>query len=192
MKRKYWMIFNAHSNLIGRHARLSASKYHWINYDEEKMARVFLAALAAERGTQLHAFAHDAIRLGIKLPKTSKTMNLYVNDAIGWRMTPEQPLYYSDNVFGTPDAIGFRNNVLRVNDLKTGSTPSSVHQLEVYAALFCLEYQFRPTEIDIELRIYQNDEIQLFDADPIDITRIMDKIVIFDKRINEMRMEVMS
>jgi hypothetical protein len=186
------MIFNAHSNLIGRHARLSASKYHWINYDEEKMARVFLAALAAERGTQLHAFAHDAIRLGIKLPKTSKTMNLYVNDAIGWRMTPEQPLYYSDNVFGTPDAIGFRNNVLRVNDLKTGSTPSSVHQLEVYAALFCLEYQFRPTEIDIELRIYQNDEIQLFDADPIDITRIMDKIVIFDKRINEMRMEVMS
>jgi len=186
------MIFNAHSNLIGRHARLSASKYHWINYDEEKMARVFTASLAAERGTQLHAFAHDAIRLGVKLPDTEKTLDRYVNDAIGWRMTPEQPLYYSDNVFGTPDAIGFRNNVLRINDLKTGSTPSSIHQLEVYAALFCHEYVFRPSEIEIELRIYQNDEVMLFIADPLEITRIMDKIIVFDKRINEMRLEAMS
>ena len=32
------MIFNNHSNLEGQHAFLGASKYHWINYDETKVA----------------------------------------------------------------------------------------------------------------------------------------------------------
>lgn len=183
------MIFNKHSNLVGQHAFLSASKYHWINYDEDKLDRTFIAAMAAQRGTELHALAHDLIRLGVKLPRNTKTLNQYVNDCLGFRMVPEQVLYYSDNCFGTADAIGFRRNVLRISDLKTGVTPTSEKQLEVYAALFCLEYKVRPSEIAIELRIYQNDEMRLYDTDPDEITHIMDKIIVFDKRINALREE---
>ena len=186
------MLFNSHSNLAGRHAFLSPSTYHWINYDDQKLDARFIAAMAAQRGTELHAFAHEAIRLGIKLPKTSKTLHLYVNDAIGYRMSPEQPLYYSDNCFGTADTISFRRNKLRIHDLKTGVSPTSEHQLEVYAALFCLEYRFKPFEIETELRIYQNDEVRIYDADPDSISHVMDKIITFDKRINELRLEALS
>lgn len=186
------MLFNSHSDLVGQHAFLSPSKYHWINYDEEKLARVFTARMASQRGTDLHAFAMEAIRLGVKLPKSPKTLHLYVNDAIGFRMKPEQMLYYSINAFGTADTISFRRNKLRIHDLKTGKLQTSVHQLEVYAALFCLEYRFKPMEIKMELRIYQNDEVQVYEPDPDMITHIMDKIVVFDKRINELRLEVMS
>lgn len=185
------MIFNEHSNLAGQHAFLSASKYHWINYDEEKIDRVYIASLAARHGSELHEFAHEAIRLGIKLPKTPKTLHLYVNDAIGYRMTSEQILYYSDYCFGTADTVAFRRNKLRIHDLKTGVTQTSEHQLEVYAALFCLEYRMRPFDIDTELRIYQNDEVAIFEADPDIITHIMDKIITFDKRIKNIRMEAM-
>lgn len=186
------MIWNSHSQLVGRHAFLSASKYHWTNYDEEKLDRVYMTALAAQRGTELHAFAHDAIRLGQKLPRSQKTLNMYVNDAIGFRMTPEQILYYSDNAFGTADAISFRRDILRISDLKTGSTPTSERQLEVYAALFCLEYRFKPFEIGIELRIYQDDDVAFFIADPDVISHIMDKIVTFDKRIEAIRKEALA
>lgn len=186
------MLFNSHSELAGQHAFLSPSKYHWINYDEEKLDRVFTARMASQRGTDLHSFALEAIRLGVKLPKSPKTLHLYVNDAIGFRMKPEQPLYYSINAFGTVDTISFRRNKLRIHDLKTGLHPCSVHQLEVYAALFCLEYRFKPMEIKIELRIYQNNEVQIYEPEPDDITHIMDKIVTFDKRINELRLEAMS
>ena len=186
------MIFNAHSNLVGLHAFLSASKYHWINYDEDKLDRLYLASLAAQRGTDLHAFAHQAIRLGVKLPRGQKTLSLYVNDAIGYRMTPEQILYYSDNCYGTADVISFRRMTLRIHDLKTGVTPTSEHQLEVYAALFCLEYRMRPFDIAIELRIYQSDEVRVYTGDPDVIAHIMDKIITFDKRINAIRAEVES
>lgn len=186
------MNFNSHSYLEGRHAFLSASKYHWINYDDEKLDRVYLAALAAQRGTELHDLAATLIRMGVKLPETPKTLNLYVNDALGFRMSPEQVLYYSDNAFGTADAISFRKDFLRIHDLKTGVTQTSEHQLEIYAALFCLEYRVKPFSIETELRIYQNDEIQVFVADPDVITHIMDKIVTFDKRINQIRAEAVS
>lgn len=183
------MLFNRHSELTGQHAFLSASKYHWINYDEEKLDRVWTARQAAQRGTDLHDFALQAIRLGVKLPKSPKTLNLYVNDAIGYRMTPEQVLFYSINAFGTADAISFRRNKLRIHDLKTGKFESKIHQLEVYAALFCLEYVEKPSNIDIELRIYQNDEVRIYEGDPDVITHIMDKIITFDKRINTLRLE---
>ena len=185
------MIFNTHSTLQGQHAFLSASKYHWIRYDDEKLDRAYVAALASKRGTELHELAHDLIRMGVKLPRSPKTLNLYVNDAIGFRMTPEQVLYYSDNAFGTADAIDFRKGMLRVHDLKTGVSPTSENQLEVYAALFCLEYRVKPFEIDIELRIYQNDEVRVYEADPDSIVHIMDKIITFDKRINDIRRETM-
>lgn len=145
--------------------------------------------MAAQRGVELHAFAHEAIRLGVKLPANKQTLSMYVNDAIGFRMTPEQILYYSDNCYGTADAIAFRRNTLRIHDLKTGLNESSEHQLEVYAALFCLEYRFKPWEIEMELRIYQSDEVRLFVPDPDDIVHIMDKIITFDKRITAHRME---
>jgi hypothetical protein len=108
---------------------------------------------------------------------------MYVNDAIGYRMTSEQVLYYSDNAYGTADCISFRNDKLRIHDLKTGVTPASVKHLEVYAALFCLDYRFKPNEFESELRIYQNDEVQIYDADPDSIFHIMDRIITFDKRI---------
>lgn len=186
------MLFNAHSNLVGQHAFLSASKYHWVNYDDEKLDRVYVAALAAQRGTELHALAHDLIRLRQKLPGNRKALNRYVNDAIGYKMRSEQILWYSDNAFGTADTISFRRSTLRIHDLKTGITPTSHHQLEVYAALFCLEYRFKPFDIDIEMRIYQGDEVRVAVADPEVIVHIMDKIISFDKRINIIKMEAMS
>jgi hypothetical protein len=181
------MNFNSHYALSGKHAFLSPSQYHWINYDEHKLEARFVAATAAARGTDLHDLAHQAIRLGIKLSKANRTISSYVNDAIGYKMQSEQMLYYSDNCFGTADTISFRRNKLRIHDLKTGITPSSVHQLEVYAALFCLEYDFSPFDIEIELRIYQNDEVRIFDGDPNVILDIMNKIVEFDMRIQFMQ-----
>ena len=35
------MNFNNHSNLEGQHAFLGASKYHWINYGEDKVAEAY-------------------------------------------------------------------------------------------------------------------------------------------------------
>lgn len=186
------MIFNTRSNLAGTHAFLSASNYHWINYDEDKFDRVFVMHQAAKRGTELHDLAKEMIRLGVKLEENEKTLNRYVNDAIGFRMTPEPILYYSDDFYGTPDAIAFRKNRLRIHDLKTGVTETSMHQLEVYAALFCLEFRFRPFDIEMELRIYQNDEVRIYEPDPDDIFHIMEKGKLFSKRAQQMREETLS
>ncbi len=183
------MRFREHSNLAGSHALLSPSTYHWVNYDEESLDRKVVTAFAAQRGSALHELAKDLIRLGVKLPDTLQTLNAYVNDAIGFRMTPEQTLFYSPNCYGTTDTISFRNNKLRIHDLKNGVTPTKVTQLEVYGALFCLEYGFKPIEIEMEFRIYQNDEVRIYEGDPLMITNIMDKIVVFDRRIEELRME---
>lgn len=182
------MTFNDHSKLKDQHAFLSASKYHWINYDSEKLMNAYLKWRASERGTELHDFARRAIQLGVRLADNTKTLNRYVNDAISFKLTPEQVLYYSDNCFGTADAIGFRNNFLRIHDLKTGDSPSSFHQLEVYAALFCLEYNKIPSDkLKMEFRIYQNDDFRVYDPNPEDIKAIMNKIIDFDKQIEELK-----
>ena len=181
------MNFNKHSALKGQHAFLGASKYHWINYDENKVAEAYSKFLAIQRGTILHAFAADCITLRQKLPKVKKTLNMYVNDAIGFRMTPEQVLYFSDNCFGTADSISFRDGTLRIHDLKTGVTPAHMEQLEIYAALFCLEYDIRPGDIVTELRLYQNDAILYHKPTVDDILPIMDKIITFDKIINDIK-----
>lgn len=181
--------FNRHPKLEGIHAFLSASNYHWINYDLEKLDERLMTHMAAQRGTELHAFAHEAIRLGIKMPDTTATLNSYVNDALGFRMTPEQTVFYSPNCFGCADAISFRQGMLRIHDLKTGVTPAKHTQLYVYAAYFCLEYAIKPFEIETELRIYQNDEVFPEIADPDLITHIMDRAVTFDKHINARRLE---
>lgn len=179
------MKWNDHSSLNGLHAFLSASKYHWVNYDVDKLERVYLAWKAVQRGTELHDIASSLINHRIKLPKTAKTMNLFVNDAIGYKMESEKVLYYSPHCFGTADAICFRDNFLRIHDLKTGKTKASIKQLEVYAAIFCLEYQVDPASIQIELRVYQYDEILVHTPEPEEVLYIMEKIKEFDRRIED-------
>ena len=181
------MNWNRHSAFEGQHAFLGASKYHWINYSEDKLAKLYSQSLAAKKGIELHDFAARCIRLGQKLPKSTRTLNMYVNDAIGFKMTPEQVLYYSEFAFGTADAISFRNGMLRIHDLKTGVTPAHMEQLLIYAALFCLEYGKKPGEIKMELRLYQNDEIVHHEPTAEDIAPIMDKIISFDKIIRQIR-----
>ena len=186
------MKWNDHSYDVkdGDHAFLSASNYHWLNYDEDKIADRYRTYLSAQvLGTRLHALACEHILLGIKMPKSKTTLNMYVNDAIGFRMTPEQVLYFSPNCYGTADAIGFKEkeSFLRIHDLKTGVTPASIHQLEIYASLFCLEYRIKPGDINMELRIYQNDDILVSNPTAEDILPIMDKIITFDKVIESIK-----
>ena len=183
------MNFKWHSDLEGQHAFLGASKYHWINYDEDKLESTYARHLATQKGTVLHDFAAQCIRLGQKLPSSKKTLNMYVNDAIGFKMIPEQVLYFSENCFGTADAISFRKKLLRIHDLKTGEIPAHMEQLEIYAALFCLEYGYKPSDIDIELRLYQSDTIIYHNPTAEDIVPIIDKIITFDKVINKIKSE---
>jgi hypothetical protein len=147
-----------------------------------------MTSQAALWGSMQHRYAEDQIRLG-KLSDYAGTVGMFINDAIHYRMIPEQVLFYSENCFGTADAISFRYKTLRIFDLKTGVVKGSVHQLEVYAALFCLEYDIDPFSIKMELRIYQEDEVMVYDADPTDIMLIMEKIQEFDKQINQLKLE---
>lgn len=181
------MRFNRHTAVEGMHAFLSPSSYHWLNYDEDKLIQSYTSKKAAQRGTELHHFAAQAISLGMRLTNNKQTINQYVNDAIGYRMTPEQPLFYSVNCFGTADAISFYKNKLRIHDLKTGVTKTSELQLYIYAALFCLEYGHKPGEIEYELRIYQEGEIRIYIPEPDEIAHVMDRIITSDKKITELQ-----
>ena len=184
------MQFNNHHKLQGLHAPFAASSSHWLRYDDEKVLEVYANKKAAEMGTRLHEWAAETIKLGRKQPKTKETICMYINDAIGFKMEPEVVLFYSERFFGTADAISFRKNKLRIHDLKTGKTPVKMEQLMVYAALFCLEYRYKPSEIEIELRIYQNDEILYHNPTTDEIVPIMDKIVHLDKLLTKMEEEV--
>lgn len=181
------MSFNKHSNLEGRHAFLSPSGFSWINYDDDRLIKRFAKYKAAARGTALHKLAQDAINLKIQISTEEETIGLYVRDCILDGLTPEQPLYYSENCFGTADAIAFSDGILRIYDLKTGVIEGSPNQLKVYAALFSLEYDVWPTNIVYDLRLYQNESVIMFDITPGDIIPIIDKIVDFDKKIEEMK-----
>ena len=141
------MNFAKHSSLEGLHAPFSPSQSAWLRYDDEKALTVYSNRKAAEIGTRLHAWAKETIDLGIKQPKSKKTIYAYVNDAIGFKMSTEVVLYYSERFFGTADAICFRNGFLRIHDLKTGKTPVHMEQLEICAALFCLECKVKTGDI---------------------------------------------
>ena len=179
------MFFNNHTNLEGLHAPFGASKSSWLRYSDDKIIEVYNNLKAAEIGTRLHEWAKQTIDLGIKQSRSKKTIYSYVNDAIGFNMSTEVVLFYSENFFGTADAISFRNNFLRIHDLKTGRRPVHMEQLEIYAALFCLEYKVKPGDIRMELRIYQNDEILVHEPTAEDILPIMDKIVHVNKMLEK-------
>lgn len=181
------MLFNRHAALEGKHALLSPSNYHWLNYDDHKLEAKFHSVNSARRGTDLHALAHEAIRLRVPLASENQALSDYVNDAIAFEMQCEQPLYYSDNCFGTADALSFTERLLRVHDLKTGIIVTSFKQLEVYDGLFCIEYGVDPFEIEHELRIYQRDEIRIHIPTPEGILAIMDKIIESDLKIETIR-----
>jgi len=205
------MIFNDHSKLEGLHAFLGASKYHWLNWDDETLEKRYYGQFAQTIGTALHELARDLISHRIKLARSDKKvidiflaklgipkgaydseqilLNLlpFVNDAIGFRMYPEVILYYSMNAFGTADTIVFDefNKILRIHDLKSGITPTKMEQLLIYAALFCLEYKKDPFDFTTELRIYQEGEIQTLVAEPTEIQGIMHLITSKDKTIKK-------
>lgn len=212
------MVYERLSELEGMHAFMSPSQFHWINYTKDKLVERYLNAQATERGTRLHEFAKEAIELNQRLAGAHNTLTMFVNDAIGYKMEPELPLFYSWNCFGTADALVYRKNFLRIHDLKTGKTDAHFEQLRIYAALFCLHYQqlvkklrreglddgdiarrldvsqrelhFNPEQMSgIELRIYQLGEVRVEEADPAEIRRLMDIIVSFDEVIRNMKTE---
>lgn len=182
------MNFNSHFDLKDKHSFLSPSNYHWLNYTPEKLESVYRNNQAKEEGVILHEFARLAILKRIKLANVKKALNMFVNDAIGFRMQPEQVLYYSPNSFGTSDAISFRDNLLRIHDLKTGITKPSFKQLDIYAALFCLEYGVRPEKIEIEQRLYQGNGFEVNVPDPLYIADIMELIPEFDAVIENIKL----
>lgn len=210
------MSFNVHSELNGKHAILSPSKVSWLNYTEEDLLRIYASSWAPAIGTALHDFARERIQWRLKLNKSEKNDVLqhlfragipanvididrhypnlvnYVNDAIGYCLEPEVILAYSMNCFGTADAISKRESiltdkVLRIHDLKTGVSPAHMEQLMIYAALYCLEYKAKPTEMSIELRIYQSEEVSVMTPDPEDIWGIMKDIIAKNKTLEKRR-----
>lgn len=181
------MRFNDHKDLAEQHAFLSPSGYHWVNYDRPKLIDRYSNYRASLKGTELHEFASAAINNKIQLANRKKALNAFVNDAIGFRMDSERVLYYSQNCFGTADAISFRDNLLRIFDLKTGKTRCSFTQLDVYAAIFCLEYGYLPQEIEIEERIYQGNGFTTRIPPYEEIQTIMDVIVSHDQILEEVR-----
>lgn len=207
------MIFNQHSDLEGQHAFLGASKNSWLNYDQDKLATAYKRQYANQIGTILHDLAHRCIKNRVKLSKSDRhlvlltllengipqglidandileTLAPFVNDALGFRMETEQVLYYSENAFGTADAISFKNNFLRIHDYKSGVLPVHMDQLYIYAALFCLEYVVKPENIKIELRIYQSGEVFYEEPDPETIRAIMNKIVDSDRFLRKLKEE---
>ena len=183
------MLWNEHSNLEGRHAMLAPSGYHWLNYSDDKMETVYRNMMAKERGTRLHAWAEETIKLGRKQPRAEEPLCMYINDAIRYHMRVEQPLMFSSNCFGHADAISFDEKVLRIHDLKTGETTAHMEQLEVYAALFCLEYNKDPHGFLTELRIYQTDSIAVYKPEPEELIDIMNRIVHLDEIIERLKRE---
>ncbi len=181
------MKWNDHSKYEGLHAFLGPSKYSWLRWDDNITIERYLNSYAADVGTIIHELAQNCIKNRIKLnmkdkhiiditllsrgiPRNSYDAEMilgvlvpFVNDAIGFRMDSEVILYYDFYCFGTADAILYdeKSKTLRIHDLKTGISPASMEQLMIYAALFFLEYNIKPRDMEnIELRIYQNTEIE--------------------------------
>jgi hypothetical protein len=96
-------------------------------------------------------------------------------------MDPEVGLGFSERFFGRADAISDTGGILRIHDLKTGTTPAHIEQLMGYDAYYCLEYHVNPCDIEHELRIYQNNDVLIAKPEGPDIQLMMDRVVQFDK-----------
>lgn len=213
------MEFNKHIQLQGKHAMLSASSWRWLNDDTESLTNRIRSQYATDIGTILHNIAYNHIKYRIKMNKYDKknvmlellshgipgfiidTLDLdaifenlmnYVNDGVGFRMQPEVVLCYSDNFFGTTDAIVYseKDRFLRIHDYKSGTTPAHMEQLFIYTALFCLEYKLKPSDFDAELRIYQNNSVIFHNPAADEITPVIDKIITFDNYLTKAKEEV--
>jgi hypothetical protein len=180
------MSLPKNSKLIGLHAFLSPSTYQWIDYDEEKLRRVYFQKQQARLGDEYHAYAQRAIDLKIRQADNGTTLSMYINDAIGFRMQAEVSLFYSEDCFGTTDSISCREekwpdgifDTLRISDLKTGVTPASMKQLLIYAGIFFHEYRslFDPRTTRVVLRIYQNDAIEELMPDTAELLLVMSRV----------------
>lgn len=190
--------FNDHTALEGMHALLSPSSNAWLRYTPEQLQRHYESRSAANRGDRLHKLAHMLITERVRLPNDTKTLSLYVNDAITFRMASERSLFYSPNCYGTADTIKFHeeDRILRVHDLKTGTGKVSFDQLLIYCALFCLEYNIHPYEpcpkrkhLRIEqfiAAIYQGNRRDERVFSPYDVFEAMDTIVQSDRMVNDL------
>ena len=207
-------FINHKKEYSGKHATLAPSQPFWLRYSDDEIFEKYVSGYGPAMGTALHELAEQLIRHSIKLKKTDKNLVLvhllesgipraaidmdriynnfmtYVNDAIGFRMTPEQILVYSEYCFGTADAISFRDKRLRIHDYKSGTTPAKMEQLMVYVALFCLEYKQKPGEIEIDLQIYQGDKIIVHNPTADEIAPIMDRIIHCDNILRQINGEV--
>lgn len=204
------MIFNKHPNLEGRHAILGASTYQWLDYNDEQLVNKYCLFYASTIGTVIHNMCMELILNRIKLRKNDDrllffelvrngipeiaidmpylfpTVAMYVNDAIGFRMTPEVVLKYSDNCFGTTDSICYYDNTLRIHDLKTGKKEAKFDQLLIYAAIFYLEYGLKFYENETILTIYQGGEAKTIVPTPEDIGDVIKIIRASDKKITKL------
>ena len=210
------MNWNDHSKLEGKHSILSPSSPSWLNYSDESsdaLYQRYISQYSQTLGTALHQFACERIRNRLKINAHEKNSLLaylikegiprdvidmsyiydnlmhYINDGIGFGLDPEVMLYFSPNCFGTADTINFKKDFLRIHDYKSGRTPVHMEQLEVYAALFCFEYKVKPSDISMELRIYQTDNLAIENPESSTIEAIMDKIVKEDKQLSYWRGE---
>ena len=204
------MIWHDHSKLAGTHAFLSASQSSWRNKNAEELIDAKKNSFSQQIGTLLHVYAADCIKYKEKLRKSDErgvkfdlmrkgipeyaidmhriypTFMSYVNDAVGYGLNPEMVLYYSNECYGTADAIDMDGKLLRIHDLKTGAKPAKMDQLMIYAGLFFLEYGVNPGAIQTELRIYQMDEVLVYEPDVDELREVMDDIVEKDRIIKAM------
>lgn len=188
------MEWNDHWRLEGRHATLSPSGYHWLNYDADKMRRVTWNNYSKEDGTKMHELASNMILYNIMPEDNENALNQFVIDALTMfkePMSSEILLYYSDECFGTADAIYYdkEKKHLQVHDLKTGVSKPSFKQLWIYCALFCLEYDKKPEKMTFECRLYQLGAMDIDAPGPKDIRNIMNQIVSMSNVIEGVRHE---
>lgn len=135
----------------------------------------------------LSAFGEKLLKNMKYVPAESyATVIGYINDAISFKMKPEERLRYSENFFGTADAIKDLGDTLIIFDLKTGTASPHVEQLLIYAALYCLANSKNPEQMNFELRLYQGNDIFVATPSAEDIRPIMETIVEFDKIMNRL------
>lgn len=180
--------FNYHKDIEGKHAFLSPSRSTWTRYTPDRLRTVWLNNQKKQEGTFLHDLASRLIKSRNKLDiGANSTLSLFVNDCIDLQMQSEIPLFYSYNCFGTADAIKVEGKNLYIFDLKTGDKEAGFTQLGIYAALFCLEYQKEPEDLNFIFRIYQfgtyKEEHWYYD----DIRNLMDIIINSDLIINALK-----